>query len=87
MFVHVCVRARVYVRACVRLFECACVCACLGALWSPSLSCSRWIEGNIEKARGAFFARGSGVFHGMLNPLSSKSIVEHCVLSCLLFWA
>ena len=53
---------------------------CLGALWSPSLSCSRWIESNIEKARRAFFARGSGVFHGTLNPLSSKSIVEHCVL-------
>ena len=60
---------------------------CLGALWSPSLSCLRWIEGNIDKARRAFFARGSGVFHGTLNPLSSKSIVEHCVLPCLLFGA
>ena len=60
---------------------------CLGALWSPSLSCSRWIEGNIEKARRAFFARGSGVFHGTLKPLSSKSIIEHCVLPCLLFGA
>ena len=39
---------------------------CLGALWSPSLLCLR---SNIEKA---FFARGSGVFHGTLNPLSSK---------------
>ena len=60
---------------------------CLGALWSPSLSCLRWIEGNIDKARRAFFARGSGVFHGTLNPLSSKSTVEHCVLPCLLFGA
>ena len=60
---------------------------CLGALWSPFLSCSRWIESNIEKARRAFFARSSGVFHGTLNPLSSKSIVEHCVLPCLLFGA
>ena len=50
---------------------------CLGALWSPSLSCSRWIEGNIEKARRAFFA----VFHGTLNPLSSKSIVERSTMS------
>ena len=33
------------------------------------------------------FARGSGVFHGTLNPLSSKSIVEHCVFPCLLFGA
>ena len=60
---------------------------CLGALWSPSLSCSGWVEGNIEKARRAFFARGSGVFHGTLNPLSSRNIVEHCVLPCLLFGA
>ena len=28
-----------------------------------------------------------GVFHGTLNPLSSKSIIEHCVLPCLLFGA
>ena len=57
---------------------------CLGALWSPNLSCTKWIEDNIKKA---FFARGSGVFHGTLNPLSSKSIIEHCVLPCLLFGA
>ena len=42
---------------------------CLGAWWSPSLSC---INNNLEKARRAFFARGSGVFHGRLNPLSSN---------------
>ena len=60
---------------------------CLGALWSPNLSCTKWIEENIKKARRAFFARGSGVFHGTLNPLSSKSIVELCVLPCLLFGA
>ena len=40
---------------------------CLRAWWSPSLSCK---NNNIEKARRAFFARGSGVFHGKLNPLS-----------------
>ena len=56
-------------------------------LTTSALSCSRWIEGNIEKARRAFFARGSSVFHGTLNPLSSKTIVEHCVLPCLLFGA
>ena len=33
------------------------------------------------------FAQGSGVFHGTLNPLSSKSIIEHCVLPCLLYGA
>ena len=50
-------------------------------------ACAKWVEENIKKARRAFFARGSGVFHGTLNPLSSKSIVEHCVLPCLLFGA
>ena len=60
---------------------------CLGALWTPNLSCSRWIEDNIKKARRAMFAQGSGVFHGTLNPLSSKSIIEDCVLPCLLYGA
>ena len=60
---------------------------CLGAWWSPSLSCEKWVNNNIEKARRAFFARGSGVFHGKLNPLSSKNIIEHCVLPCLLYGA
>ena len=57
---------------------------CLGAWWTPSLSCSKWIDVNIKKARGAFFTRGSGIFHGILNPLSSISIVESCVMPCLL---
>ena len=33
----------------------------------------------------AFFAGGSGVFHGTLNPLCSRSIVELFVLPTLLF--
>ena len=57
---------------------------CLGAWWTPSLSCSKWIDVNITKARGAFFTRGSGIFHGILNPLSSISIVESCVVPYLL---
>ena len=57
---------------------------CLGAWWTPSLSCSKWIETNIKRARGAFFSRGSGVFHDTLNPLSSRSIIECCVFPCLL---
>ena len=48
--------------------------------------CVVYISAN-KTSRRAFFARGSGVFHGALNPLSSKSIVEHCVLPCLLFGA
>ena len=57
---------------------------CLGAWWTPSLSCSKWIEINIKKTRGAFFVRGQGVFLGSLNPLSSQSIVESFVMPVLL---
>ena len=60
---------------------------CLGAWWSTSLSSAKWIEVNIKKARGAFFSRGSGVFHGTLNPLSSRSIIECCVFPALLYGA
>ena len=60
---------------------------CLGAWWSSSLSCVKWIDSNIKKARGAFFARGSGLFHGTLNPLSSRSIIECCVFPVLLYGA
>ena len=52
----------------------------LSTWWSPDLSCKLWLNNSIEKARRVFFARGSGVFHGKLNPLSSMKIVEHCVL-------
>ena len=49
---------------------------CLGAWWSPNLSCTKWVEESIKKARRAFFARGSGVF-------SSKSIVEHSLCATM----
>ena len=48
---------------------------CLGAWWSTSLSSKIWIENNIKQARGAFFARGSGIFHRTPNPLSSSFFV------------
>ena len=60
---------------------------CLGAWWTPNLSSSKWITVNINKARGALFSRGSGTFHGTLNPLSSRSIIECCVLPTLLYGA
>lgn len=60
---------------------------CLGAWWSSSPSSVKWIDSNINKARGAFFARGSGLFHGTLNPLSSRSITESCVFPVLLYGA
>ena len=41
---------------------------------------------NIGSARRVFFSFGSiGVFHGNLNPLSSRSVVETCVMPILLF--
>ena len=59
---------------------------CLGTWWTPNLSSYKWITVNINKARGPFFSRGSGTFHGTLNPLSSRSI-ECCVLPTLLYGA
>ena len=52
---------------------------CLGALWSPNLSCTKWVEENINKARRAFFARGSGVFHGTLTPFLQEHLRALCV--------
>ena len=60
---------------------------CFGAWWSPDLSRKLWLTNSIEKARRAFFVRGSGLFHGKLNSLSSMKIVEHCILPCLLYGA
>ena len=44
------------------------------------------VSTNITKAMKTFFGLGSsGVFHGDLNPLSSSSIYETCVLPILLY--
>ena len=49
---------------------------CLGMWLSSDQSSKKSVEENIRKAHGAFFARGQlGIFHGMLNPLSSRSTV------------
>ena len=59
---------------------------CLGYWWSRNLFASKSIEENIKKARRAFFSYGSiGAFQGDLNPLSSKSIIDSCVMPILLF--
>ena len=60
---------------------------CLGAYWTSNLSSSKWIDVNIKKARNAFFARGKDLFHGKLNPLSSKSIIECYIMPVLLYGA
>ena len=59
---------------------------CLGYWWGGDLFASKLIEENIKKARKAFFSYGSiGAFQGDLNPLSSKSIINTCMMPVLLF--
>ena len=44
------------------------------------------VDENIKKARQAFFNCGSiGAFQGDLNPLSSRSILDACVMPILLY--
>ena len=60
--------------------------ACGQAWWTPDLAPTKAITENISSTRRAFFSFGSmGVFQGHLNPLSSRSVVETCVMSVLLF--
>ena len=61
---------------------------CLGVWWTSDLSPMKAITQNISKARKAFFSFGCiGVFQGELNPLSSRSVVDTCVMPVLLFGA
>ena len=59
---------------------------CLGYWWKGDLSPSKSIEENINKARQAFFHFSSiGVFCGDISPLSSRSVLETCVMPILLY--
>jgi exonuclease III len=59
---------------------------CLGVRFHHDLSATLSVKENICKARKAFFAFGKiGAFQGSLNPLSSSSIYETCVISVLLY--
>ena len=61
---------------------------CLGVWWCSNSSSRKSVEEHICKARRAFFANGDlGAFHGLLNPLSSRSLVESCVLPILMYGA
>ena len=61
---------------------------CLGVWWTPDLCSTKAVAENISKARKAFFSFGCiGAFQGKLNPLSSRSVVEACVMPVLLFGA
>ena len=46
----------------------------------------RAVEEGIKKARRSFFHFGAiGVFQGDLSPLSSRAVVESCVMPVLLY--
>ena len=60
---------------------------CLGVWWNSSLSAKHSVMENISKARRAFVALGRlGAFQGDLNPLSSCSIFETCIIPALLYY-
>ena len=59
---------------------------CLGYWWKGDLLATRSVDENIKKARRAFFHYGSiGVFQEDICPLSSKSVLECCVIPVLLY--
>ena len=60
----------------------------LGLWWCSNSSSRKSVEEHICKARRAFFANGDlGAFHSLLNPFSSRSLVESCVIPVLMFGA
>ena len=59
---------------------------CLGVWWNSSLSAKHSVIENINKARRALFTLGNlGAFQRDLNPLSSCSIFETCIIPTLLY--
>ena len=59
---------------------------CLGYWWRGDMMALRSVEENIRRARKSFFHYGSlGAFQGDLSPLSTRSIIETCVMPTLLF--
>ena len=62
------------------------VAKCLGYWWKGDLYATAAVDEGIKKARRAFFQFGSiGCFHGGLNPASTKSVIETCVMPVLLY--
>ena len=56
---------------------------CLGMWWNSRLTAKDSVHENINKSRRSFFALGRlGAFQGDLNPLSSCSIFETCIIPC-----
>ena len=58
----------------------------VGFWWSRDLLANRSAEESIKKARGCFFHYGFlGSLQGDINPLSTKSVIDTCVMPVLLF--
>ena len=58
----------------------------LGYWWERDLLANCCVEQNIRKARSCFFHYGSlGSFQGDINPLSTKSVIDTCVMPVLLY--
>ena len=58
----------------------------LNVLGTWDLSATMAVDEAIKKARRAFFAFGAmGAFHGRLNPISSKTIYDVCIVPILLY--
>lgn len=59
---------------------------CVGYYWKSNLSADRSVKVNIEKGRKPFFAASAiGTHQGTLNPLSSISLFNTCVMPILLY--
>ena len=59
---------------------------CLGYWWREDMMASQSVEENIRKAHKSFFHYGSlGAFQGDLSHLSTRSIIQTCVMPILLF--
>ena len=59
---------------------------CLGYWWRGDLLGSTSIDESIRNVRRAFFHFGSiGVFQSDVSPLSSRAVLESCVMPILLF--
>ena len=61
---------------------------CLGVWWCSNSTSRKSVEERISKAPSAFIAYCDlGAFHSLLNPLSSWSFVECCVMPVLMYGA
>ena len=58
---------------------------CLGYWWARDLTASKSVEENIRNARRTISHYGCLAFQGDLNPLSTGSIIQTCVMPVLMY--